>query len=154
MIEVTDIYVAFYKIACILWESGEMRDRPDAKNELGPPFFIIVDGLELEFFYAACARRVAKQTGIRLPYEKVREILRLHDASGVPLDGLNFLYGSDGFDHGAPGDETIKPWIVTGMSVPRPLETTRVYAYVGPDMRIDGKTLDTFDPPPWRPCGF
>lgn len=126
-LEVSDLFDSLHELAVIIWtrflfRGGVPREHPD--------FDDVTRHLEVDVFFAACARRAAQAGGIHVPYEQVHDMLRLHDADGLPLEGVASEYHMDGFDWGTPLSETIKNQVVGGDGRPRSRAEVRLFLHV------------------------
>jgi hypothetical protein len=86
----------------------------------------MIDKLEIDLFFAACARRLAKKTGIRIAPNRIGEMLRLYNTEGEMLKGRASEYHSTVFDWGTPEDESINNQVVGGDLINRSRGEVRI----------------------------
>ena len=112
-IEVTDLYDAFHQLADLVWTRFHFRRHRADEPEVGPPFGELVDQIQVDLFFPACARRVVAETGLELDPDAVGEAIVLTDPDGRPLDGDAARYHAHGFDLGEPYEERIENLVVS-----------------------------------------
>src|SRR5258708_38682659 len=103
-IEVSDLFDSFHEVAVLIWQrflfkGGVPQDQPH--------FDGVTRAIEVDVFFAACARRVTETAGATIPYESLDEFLRIHDSDGKMLEGVSSEYHTCGFDWGSPDSDTI-----------------------------------------------
>jgi len=114
-IEVTDLYDAFHELAAQLWRRFEFQGRGSGiPGQIGPRFDELVDQLETDLFFAACARRVWAQTEVKLNPAAVRALIRVCDQDRNPRPGASGQYHGHGFDWGTPRDASVENRVVAG----------------------------------------
>jgi hypothetical protein len=131
-IEVSDLYDAFFQIADVFWHFGEFAASEAARTiYVGPDFSQLCDELEFDFFFAACARRVADVAGKRLPPVEVRQHLRLHDTNGSMFnEPYQCQYLHHAIDWGTPQDRDVENRVAAGDLTPRSREDTRIFFHL------------------------
>lgn len=131
VIEVSDLYDAFYKAVQVAWSAGEFAACSGAPPRSGMlQFHEYCDVLEQSFFYAACARRLGKLTGYLITPMQVRTHLKLHDANGIILDDIyEQQYQYHAFDWGTPDHADIENRIAAGNLTPKSRDNTRVFLH-------------------------
>ncbi|HXE58995.1 MAG TPA: hypothetical protein VNK43_13425 [Gemmatimonadales bacterium] len=130
LVEVTDLYDAFHELADFLWRRFHFRQLRIDEPEIGPPFDELVDQLQVDLFFPACARRVLQTIGVELDPDEMEERLVLADRDGRPLPGAAATFHFHGFDYGEPYDESVENLVVGGDMVPRPRREVRIFVRV------------------------
>ena len=136
-IDVSDLYDAFFDIARILWMRMESKGRPNGSwGALGPRYGSILDRMETDVFFAACARRLARQTERVILPSDIRRHLTLHDLAGRRFDGDEaYKYQVQAFDFGTPNDEDIQNRVCAGDLWVRSRAETRILLTIEDDAR-------------------
>jgi hypothetical protein len=129
-IEVSDLFDSFHEIAVIVWQrflfkGGVPQDQPH--------FDGVTRAIEVDVFFAECARRVAETTAATIAYHGLDEFLRLHDSDGKMLDGVASEYHTCGFDWGSPDSDTIVNQVLGGDLIPRTRPDVRLFVHVPTD---------------------
>jgi hypothetical protein len=129
MIDVSDIYDAFFDVAKAIWDRCEYKntDWRDA-SFVGPPLSDLLDYLEEKVFLSACARRYQSRHGRKVTTMELLKLLRVVDASGVPLAGIVSRYHSYGFDWFLSDDiaPVLENCVIAGDSLPRKRSDVRL----------------------------
>lgn len=133
-IEVSDLYDSFHQIAEVLFTQGEFPDGADClPAKLGPRFDELVDQLEADFFFAACARRLLKTTGLPVQTDGIHKMLNICNMDGELLKGSAAQYHSHAFDYdwGTPYDRKhVRNFVICGGLEPRPRPDVRIFLYL------------------------
>jgi hypothetical protein len=132
-IEVSDLYDSLYEIAKSCWDNFEFEHTPDDfYREFNGEWDTIVRALEVDLFFAACARRLMKLTGVRLSTADVEDMLRLCDNEGNMLEGMAAEYHMNGFDWSLPGNvgNEIENLVIGGDGTPRYRSDARLFLVV------------------------
>lgn len=119
MIDVTDLFDAFHRVAATLWrEFG--NELAVLEEEDGVGFDVVVDGLEMDLFLPACARRLREATGEGVDPDEIAGRIRLVRDTGEPLAGSGGSYHSHAF-HPDSAELELPSAVLAGnlMSVPR-----------------------------------
>lgn len=132
-IEVSDLYDNLYEMARSCWDNFEFEHTPDDfYREFDGEWHSVVRALEVDLFFAACARRLMKLTAVRLSTADVENMLRLCDKEGNMLEGTAAEYHMNGFDWSLPGnvDNEIENLIIGGNHTPRRRPDVRLFLVV------------------------
>ncbi len=125
-VEVSDLFDSLHELAVIIWTRFLFRGGVPREH---PNFDDVTRGLEVEVFFPACARRLWQAAGITIPHDEVEDMLRLHNLSGAPLEGMAAEYHMNGFDWGTPMSETVQNQVVGGDGMPRPRTEVRLFLH-------------------------
>ena len=127
-IEVTDIFDAFHEVAQTMWARCEFRGGSEGPAAaIRPLYDELLDQLERDLFWAACARRLAKRIDRAVSPDEIPALLRLHDPRGFPISGPAGEYQTHAFDHATPEDETVLNEVIPGTMAPQPRAEVRIF---------------------------
>ncbi|NJD65543.1 MAG: hypothetical protein FIB00_09910 [Chloroflexi bacterium] len=98
MLDVTDTFDAFHRVAALLWrEFGPVLAADEAGDEGGVGYDELVDQLELDLFLPACARLWQRATGKAVDSDEIAARIRLVSPAGAARPGAAGRYHSHAF---------------------------------------------------------
>lgn len=129
IVEVSDLYDAFFQIAQILWAHGEFDAKDPVTRCIGPSYDEMLDELEIDFFLAACIRRLGKATNHWFRPGQVRRRLKLHGAAGEMLPEPEWRYQGQSFHHEEALEAEIQNSVLAGDLRLRWRSATRIFLH-------------------------
>jgi hypothetical protein len=130
-VEVTDLYDAFHELAELLWQRFAFQGRRQGQpGQIGPCFDELIDQLELDLFFAACARGVWAEAEVKLDLEEIKGKLQVCDRDLNVREGTRGQYHSHGFDWSSGRETAVENLVIAGDLVGDRREDVRLFVLV------------------------